>query len=79
MTAARPVRVDGGRAFSSASALGLLLIWALHRRWLSSQASLREEQNIWIHQFYKAETLVASQTRLLQAVRRRRLIAGRDF
>ena len=68
MTAASPGRLDGGRAFSSASALGLLLIWALLRRWLSSQASLREEPNIWVHQFFKAETLDASPKRLLEAV-----------
>ena len=68
MTAASPGRLDGGRAFSSAAALCLLLIWALLRRWLSSQASLREEPNIWIHQFFKAETLDASPTRLLEAV-----------
>ena len=61
-------RLDGGRAFSSAAALCLLLIWALLRRWLSSQASLREEPNIWIHQFFKAKTLDASPTRLLEAV-----------
>ena len=68
MTAASPGRLDGGRAFSSAAALGLLLIWALLRRWLSSQASLRKEPNIRIHQFFKAETLDASPTRLLEAV-----------
>ena len=68
MTAASTERLDGGRAFSSAAALCLLLIWALLRRWLSSQASLREEPNIRIHQFFKAETLDASPTRLLEAV-----------
>ena len=66
MTAASTERLDGGRAFSSAAALCLLLIWALLRRWLSSQASLREEPNIRIHQFFKAETLDASPTRLLE-------------
>ena len=65
MTAASTERLDGGRAFSSAAALCLLLIWALLRRWLSSQASLREEPNIRIHQFFKAETLDASPTRKL--------------